>query len=129
MAIAMNKLRVLVVDDTPHARDLTMMFLTGLGVHQVHPAADGREAQEFLEYASDRVDLIICDWHMPGMTGLELLQKVRAINPDMPFIMVTGNTDIDAVQAAGELAVSAYIRKPYSPQQFKEKLMAVLDKL
>ena len=117
------------MDDTPHARDLTMMFLTGLGVHQVHPAADGREAQEFLEYASDRVDLIICDWHMPGMTGLELLQKVRAINPDMPFIMVTGNSDMDAVKAAGDVDVSAYIRKPYSPQQFGEKLMAVLDKL
>ncbi len=105
------------------------MFLSGLGVHQVHAAADGREAREYLEYSGARVDLIICDWHMPGMTGLELLQKVRAIDPHMPFIMVTGNSDVDAVKAAGELDVSAYIRKPYSPQQFAEKLMAVLDKL
>lgn len=125
----MKDLRVLVVDDTSHARELTLLFLTRLGVHQVHAAADGREAQEFLEFSGDRIDLIICDWHMPGMTGLELLQKVRAIDPDMPFIMVTGNTDVDAVKAAGELSVSAYISKPYSPRQFEEKLMAVLDKI
>ena len=129
MAIAMNKLSVLVVDDTAPARELTLLFLTRLGVHQVHAAADGHEAQKFLQSSGERVDLIICDWHMPGMTGLELLQRVRAADPDMPFIMVTGNSDMDAVKAAGDLDVSAYIRKPYSPQQFGEKLMAVLDKL
>ena len=75
------------------------------------------------------IDLIICDWRMPRMSGLELLIEVRDEYPDMPFMMVTGNSDMESVSAAARHDVSAYIRKPYSPQQFKEKLMAVLDKL
>ena len=106
-----------------------MFYERALGVHQVYAAGDGREAQEFLDFSGARVDLIICDWRMPRMTGLELLQQVRAVHPDMPFIMVTGNADTESVKAAGELDVSAHIRKPYSPQQFQEKLMAVLDQI
>ena len=129
MAKKPNELTVLVVDDYSQARELTKMILSGLGVHQVFTAKDGREAHDFLVSSGARVDLIICDWRMPRMTGLELLQQVRAVYPDMPFIMVTGNADSDSVKAAGELDVSAYIRKPYSPQQFEKKVMAVLDGL
>ncbi len=129
MAKKMNELTVLVVDDLSQARNLTKMVLSGLGVHQVYTASDGREAQEFLDSSGALIDLIICDWRMPRMTGLELLQQVRTVYPDMPFIMVTGNADLESVRAAHQFDVSAYIRKPYSPQQFEEKLMAVLDKI
>ncbi len=129
MAKNMNELTVLVVDDVHHARNLTKMVLSGLGVHQVFTANDGLEAHEFLESSGAQVDLIVCDWRMPRMSGLELLEKVRATSPDMPFIMVTGNADMESVKAASEFEVSAYIRKPYSPQQFEEKLLAVLENI
>jgi CheY-like chemotaxis protein len=124
-----NDLAVLVVDDVVQARDLTRALLSHLGVYWVFTASDGREAREFLNRSGAMIDLIICDWRMPRMSGLELLIEVRDEYPDMPFMMVTGNSDMESVSAAARHDVSAYIRKPYSPQQFKEKLMAVLDKL
>ena len=129
MAKNKNELTVLVVDDVVQARNLTKMILSGLGVYQVFTANDGVEAQEFLESSGAQIDLIVCDWRMPRMTGLELLQEVRRFYPDMPFMMVTGNADMESVKLANKLEVSAYIRKPYSPQQFEEKLIALLDKL
>ncbi len=68
------------------------------------------------------IDLIICDWEMPNMTGIELLQQVRMVYPDMPFIMVTGNADPDSVKAAARYRVSGYIKKPYAPQQIADNL-------
>ncbi|MDA1100787.1 MAG: response regulator [Proteobacteria bacterium] len=125
----MSEITVLIVDDVSQARNLTKMILSGLGVHQVFTANDGCEAQEFLEASGAHVDLVVCDWRMPRMSGLELLKQIRTIHPKMPFIMVTGNADVESVRAASELDVSAYIRKPYSPQQFEEKVVAVLDKM
>ncbi len=56
------------------------------------------------------------------MTGIELLQQVRTVYPDMPFIMVTGNADLDSVKAAARYRVSGYIKKPYLPQQIADSL-------
>ena len=117
---------IFVVDDDELVRDSlkTLIMTAGFRVE-----AFG-SAREFLANVAHKSSgILVLDVRMPGMTGLELLQRVRAADPDMPFIMVTGNSDMDAVKAAGDLDVSAYIRKPYSPQQFGEKLMAVLDKL
>ena len=51
------------------------------------------------------------------------------VYPDLPFMMVTGNADLSSVRAANQFDVSAYIRKPYSPQQFEEKMVALLNKI
>ncbi len=125
MPIKLPDLRVLVVDDNPQAIRILKMVLTGAGVHQVYTASDGRTAQEFLDAAEELVDVIICDWEMPRMTGLELLQQVRTVLPDMPFMMVTGHTEAESVKIAMEFGVNAYIVKPYSPQQIREKLEAL----
>jgi CheY-like chemotaxis protein len=124
-----NDLAVLVVDDVIQARDLTRSLLAHMGVYWVFTASDGREAQEFLNRSGAMIDLIVCDWRMPRMSGLELLKEVRKVYPDMPFMMVTGNSDMESVKAAARHDVTAYIAKPYSPRQFKEKLITVLDKL
>lgn len=117
-----SKLRVLVVEDNPTARRLMATILKDIGVAQVFSATDGREAQEFLDSAIELVDIIICDWQMPRMTGLELLQQVRTAYVDMPFMMVTANRDIDSIKAARQFGVNAYIGKPYSPAEVLEKL-------
>lgn len=129
MAIKLKDLRVLIVDDMPEAIKLLKMVLGAAGVTQVFSAKDGRAAQEFLDSADDMIDLIICDWEMPRMTGLELLQQVRTVYPDMPFMMVTGNTEIDAVKAAKGFGVNAYLGKPFSPQQIKEKIEQLAGKI
>ncbi len=129
MAIPLSNLRVLLVEDSPQAMKLLKMVLGGVGVHQVYTAPDGRVAQTFLDEAPELIDLIVCDWKMPRMTGLELLQQVRSTYPDMPFMMLTGKTDLQSVKAAREFGVDAYVAKPYSPQQLEQKLVALAANL
>ena len=122
MTIQLQDLRVLIVEDNPQAARFLQKVLAGLGIHQAYRSADGREAQKFLDAADDMIDLIICDWEMPHMTGIELLQQVRTVYPDMPFIMVTGNAEAESVKIAIRYRVNGYIRKPYSPQQLADSL-------
>jgi CheY-like chemotaxis protein len=126
VTIPLQDLKVLIVEDNPQAAKLLKKVLGGLGIHQAFCSADGREAQQFLDAADDMVDLIICDWEMPNMTGIELLRQVRRYYPNMPFIMLTGNADIDSVKAAARYQVNGYIKKPYSPQQIADSLTTLI---
>jgi CheY-like chemotaxis protein len=119
MAKQIRVLNVLVVDDNVQARAMMKLVLNGLGVNQKYTATNGRAAQDFLGSAEEMVDLIVCDWRMPRMTGLELLQQVRTAHPDMPFMMVTGKADIDSVEAAKQYGVNAYVTNPFSPSRSK----------
>jgi two-component system chemotaxis response regulator CheY len=129
MASSLNELKVLVVEDSPAAAKLLQMVLAGLGIHQSFVAQDGKAAQDFLDAADDLVDIIICDWQMPRMSGLELLCQVRTVYPDMPFMMVTGNNDIESVKIAKQSGVNAYITKPFSAAQVQSKLLAITNKM
>ena len=120
---------VLVVEDNKSALKLMKMVLGGMGINQIYSAQDGRAALDFLGEAPELVNLIVCDWQMPRMTGLELLQQVRTVYPNMPFIMVTGKADIGSIKAAKEFGVNAYLAKPYSPQQLEQKLLRLVSKL
>ncbi len=126
MTIELQHLRVLIVEDDPQAAKLLQKVLAKLGVHQAYRSVDGREAQEFLDAADDMIDLIICDWEMPRMTGIELLQQVRTVHLDMPFIMVTGNADAESVKLAAKYGVNGYIGNPYSPQQIADSLTTLI---
>ena len=126
MTIPLQDLKVLIVEDNPQAAKLLKKVLAGLGIHQAFCSADGLEAQQFLDAADDMVDLIICDWEMPNMTGIELLRQVRRYYPKMPFIMVTGNADADSVKSAARYQVSGYIKKPYAPQQIADSLTTLV---
>ena len=129
MTIQMRSLRVLIVEDNKPAAILLKKVLGSLGIHQVFHSADGREAQKFLDAARDMVDVVICDWEMPNMTGIELLQQVRIYYPNMPFIMLTGNADSDSIKAAARYKVDGYIRKPYSPQKIADSLTILVKTL
>ena len=129
MARNLGDLKVLVVEDSPAAAKLLQMVLAGLGIHQTFIARDGKAAQDFLDAADDLVDLIICDWKMPRMSGLELLCQVRTVYPEMPFMMVTGNADLESVRAAKKSSVDAYITKPFSARQVQSKLLALTNNM
>ncbi|BCG27848.1 response regulator [Pseudomonas tohonis] len=119
----MSKVTVLVVDDASFIRDLVKK---GLRDHfpgiQIEEAINGRKAQQML--ARTPVDLILCDWEMPEMSGLELLTWCRAQDTlkTTPFVMVTSRGDKENVVQAIQAGVSDYIGKPFSNDQLVTKV-------
>ncbi len=129
MELDLQKLHVLIVEDNARTLKLIQVVLKDMGVGQSFTAKDGREAQMFLDGAGDLINLIICDWNMPRMTGLDLLKQVRMNYPEMPFLMVTARGDIDSVMAAKKSGVSAYIVKPFSPAELEQKVVALAHRI
>jgi CheY-like chemotaxis protein len=119
---SLGHLRVLVVEDNREARLLVRNMLQDFGLSQIFEANSGREGLHFIDLAPEMVDLIICDWNMPDMDGLSLLKQIRTVFANMPFLMLTGRCDLDSVHEAKSAGVSAYIRKPFSPNQLEAKL-------
>jgi len=125
----MSKVNILVVDDAPFIRDLVKK---GLRSHfpgiRIEEAVNGRKAQQLLE--RDRFDLILCDWEMPEMSGLELLTWCRAQERLMtvPFIMVTSRGDKENVVQAIQSGVSDFIGKPFSNEQLTSKVRKALGR-
>src|SRR5712692_9873957 len=122
LASDLAKLRVLIVDDERSVVKLLQMMLRDLGVTQIFTAKDSAEALRFLGDCDNFVNLIICDWNMPRMSGFELLQQIRTADPGMAFMMVTGRATADAVRDAKSLNVNAYVAKPFSQEQIRKKL-------
>ena len=123
---AFQKLSILLVDDEAFAQKLATTVLRQIGVKTVVVAKSGHEALKVLAEPHQKFDLVISDWNMPEMTGLNLLKKVRETWPEMPFIMLTGKTTGDFVLAAKENGVNGYIAKPFAPAQLTAKIAAVL---
>jgi two-component system chemotaxis response regulator CheY len=119
----LSDLTVLIVDDEATVTRLAKTMLTDLDVAQVFVANDGREALDFLGLFEDDIDVIVCDWNMPRMSGLELLQQIRTVDPNMPFVMLTGRNDMDSIVAARDLKVSSYLLKPFSQEQLAQHLV------
>lgn len=125
----MSKVSVLVVDDASFIRDLVKK---GLRDHfpgiQLEEAVNGRKAQQLLGRVS--VDLILCDWEMPEMSGLELLTWCREQDTlrTTPFIMVTSRGDKENVVQAIQAGVSDYIGKPFSNDQLINKVKKALSR-
>jgi len=125
----MAGLRILVVEDQEESRMLLRGMLRDLGITQVFEADDGRTGLKMLRSRFDMIDLILCDWNMPIMSGLEFLHQVRNDSPDIPFMMVTGRGDTRSVIEARKCGVNDYIRKPYSPIQIEAKLRILLQRM
>lgn len=120
-------MKLLVVDDSSTMRRIIKNTLARLNYKDVVEGEHGLEAWEYLDSNAD-IDMLITDWNMPEMNGLELVKKVRADERfvDMPIIMVTtegGKTEVITALKAG---VNNYIVKPFTPQVLKEKLSAVI---
>ena len=123
---ALKDLRVLAVDDSSQARKLLRDMLADLGIHQVYMAEDGKEALDFLGECENMTNVIICDWNMPRVTGLEILRQVRTVDPDIPFLMSTGMADTESVMLAKSDGVTGYLAKPYTVNDLEKKLNQIL---
>lgn len=124
----LEDLKVMLVDDQIESRSLLRNMLSEMGVTQVFDAPDGRQALLFLDSAFDMVDVVICDWNMPNMTGVELLRQLRTVSPETPFLMVSGRADKDSILEAKKSGVTAYIRKPFSVHQLEAKLRIMVQR-
>lgn len=121
----MKTARILVVDDAKFTRDLMVKSVkVEYPQFEVDTAQDGRKAQKLLEIS--RFDLVLCDWEMPEMSGIELLTWLRendsCRNKDTPFIMVTSLGDKEYVVEAAQHGVTDYVTKPFNNDQLVSKV-------
>lgn len=119
---------ILIVDDYKTMLKIVRNLLAQLGFRNVEEAVDGTSALEKLRSGEKEFKLIISDWNMEPMSGLELLKQVRADDKlkTTPFIMVTAESKTDNVIVAKKEGVNNYIIKPFNAQTLKEKLTAVI---
>lgn len=116
-------MRILVVDDFQTMTMLVRGLLRSLGFHRIDEARDGLSALEKL--AEAEYDLIISDWNMKPMTGIELLRAVRSAGSEVPFILVTAEHAVENVLEAKEAGCSGYIIKPFNAQRLKSRIAAL----
>ena len=122
-------MNVLVVDDYKSMIRIVRGLLNQLGFMNVDEAADGVTALRMIKDKS--YGLVLSDWNMQPMTGLELLQQVRAdtATRTVPFVMVTAEAKAENVVAARQAGVNNYVIKPFTLAVLKQKLTTVLGEL
>jgi len=116
----------MVVDDFSTMRRIVRKILKDLQFQEIIEAENGAEAFELLK--TNKVDLIVSDWNMPTMTGLELLKRVRADDrfKGLPFLLVTAEAQKENIIEAIQAKVSNYVVKPFSPAVLAEKLAKII---
>jgi len=127
MAVSKD-IKILVVDDFQSMRSLIKNILRKLGFNRTYEANDGTAAWTTLN--EEEIDLVISDWNMPQMKGIDLLRKVRAAEEfeDLPFLMVTAEGLKENVLEALKAGVSGYIVKPFSSEALKDKIDKIFAK-
>ncbi len=115
-------LRVLLVDDEIFIREMGSDVLSMLGcIPSV--ASDGREAWDMIRPDPNAFDVIISDYNMPEMTGIDLASNVFQVRPNMPFIISTGFASGFTEKQAEDLGISCILQKPYVIQQLKDSII------
>lgn len=129
---ALKDMVFLIVDDIDNMRRSikAMLRLIHCG-KEFHEAADGREAWTLLQDENIAIDFIICDYYMPYMSGTELLSLIRSSKRlrDLPFLMITAETNMDIVAEAAEHDVDAYLTKPFVTATLEQKIMELLSQI
>ena len=113
-------MKVLVVDDSGVMRKIIIRGLNACGINDIVEGGDGSEGFELFQ--RNPIDLVITDWNMPEMNGLELLQAIRETGSDVPIIMVTTENEKDKVLTAIQNGVSDYLCKPFEQDALRTKL-------
>ncbi len=121
-----TEIEALVVDDSAVIRRIIVGALTMAGVKTVDQAADGAQALEAVDLRD--YGLILMDWNMPNMTGIEAVREIRDRGKDVPIIMVTTESERSRVLEAIKAGVNDYVMKPFSPELLAETIRRVLGR-
>lgn len=113
-------MKILLVDDSGTMRTIQKRCLAKMGLEHVVEAEDGIQALQAFECGG--IDIVVTDWNMPNMDGLQLLQEIRQRNTEIPVIMITTEAERGRVVLAIQHGVSDYLVKPFTPDGLKEKL-------
>ncbi|MFK5914927.1 MAG: chemotaxis response regulator CheY [Woeseiaceae bacterium] len=126
-----TKMKILVVDDFSTMRRIIKNLLRDLGFNNTEEADDGLTALPMLK--SGKYDLLVTDWNMPGMEGIDLLKAVRADDDEtlknIPVLMVTAEQKKEQIVAAAQAGVNGYIVKPFTALILKEKLEKIFARI
>lgn len=116
--------RVLVVDDMMTMRKIVAKACKDIGFSDITEAADGQKAWEAIQSATPAIGLVISDWNMPNCTGLDLLKRIRADGrfKNVPFVLLTAESEGHQVAEAVKSGVDNYIVKPFTPDLLQRKL-------
>jgi two-component system chemotaxis response regulator CheY len=122
-------IRILIVDDFPTMRRIVRGLLNDLGFSNTVEAEDGHSALSKLRKAP--FDLVITDWNMPGMTGIDLLMAIRAdaALAKLPVLLVTAEAKRDQILAAAQAGVNGYITKPFTAATLADKLARIFERI
>lgn len=126
--VDVTTLNILIVEDNVHFSTLIHSILRALGITKLEEANDGGEALELL--ADSTPDLVILDWKMEGMDGVECVRKIRSLPDDnrfVPIIMVTGYTESSLKKQALDAGVNDFLGKPISPQSLLGHIVSVME--
>jgi two-component system, chemotaxis family, chemotaxis protein CheY len=125
----MREVHTLIVDDSSVMRKIVERSLRQAGIEAivVHEAGNGIEALELLR--SGKMDLILSDINMPAMDGIELLRQIKEQNlaPGVPVVMITTESSEEHVRQAIALGARGYIRKPFTADQVKERVLPLIE--
>lgn len=118
--------KILIIDDVAYMRNLAKTILRDAGFTHIFDAGDGEEALALM--AKVKVNLAVCDWNMPGMSGLELFKAMQedAKLVGIPFIILTSSSEGSKVKEALQAGISAYILKPFKPDDLVKKILSRL---
>jgi len=117
--------RILLADDDSTMRTLIRQIIESSLVADVTVVDDGDKALAYIDEGR-KFDLIICDWMMPNMNGIDFLRTLRGRGDDIPFVMLTARKDVDSIVAAQNDGVDAFIAKPVTAQEIESKLRVLL---
>ena len=115
---------ILIVDDSSTMRRIIINTLSRIGYTDVVEGENGKSGLEKLGQGG--VEMIITDWNMPEMDGLEFVKTVRGQNPAIPILMVTTNAAKEDIVEALQAGVNNYVVKPFTPETLKEKIESLL---
>ncbi|MCD6231712.1 response regulator [Candidatus Aerophobetes bacterium] len=121
----MKEIKILTIDDSGIMRKIIKGHLAKIGYSNVIEASNGKEGLKKL--SEEKIDLILCDWNMPEMNGLQFVQRVREEKNygNIRIIMLTTVTTQDEVLTALKAGANSYITKPFKPENLKEKIEEV----
>lgn len=128
MDLNLSKLSILVVDDIKVMRSIIINVLKTLGVGHVYDAEDAASA--FKVYCEKKPDIIITDWHMPQVTGIDLVRSIRknpkSHQPSIPIIMMTGYNDLSRIAEARDCGITEFIVKPFSAEDIAKRITHII---